>query len=76
MSDRRFFRPYQPFNYKPGACIGSLLGEPIPLNVTHVDIWQLEGKIVWHTRSGARHEMDWPSDHDILSIIVAMRISC
>ena len=73
MADRRYFTPY---SYKPGACIGSLLNVPVPVNVSHVDVWSGDGVIRWTTRSGNDHEMKWPDDGDIMPVIIAMRMSC
>jgi hypothetical protein len=72
MADHRFFSP----SSDPNKPIGTLLGVPVPVNVTIVDIWHPTGNIVWFTRTGKRHEMEWPADGDVMPIIVAMRLSC
>lgn len=52
------------------------MGERVPCNVRHVDVWEKKGKITWRTKSGGYHEMDWPADGDVMPVIIAMRISC
>jgi hypothetical protein len=77
MADHRFFLPAGAFSQrKPSESIGSLMGVTVPIHVLSIDVWDCAGKIVWHTRNGKRHEMEWPADGDVMPIIVAMRMSC
>jgi len=77
MADHRFFEPYVYIaGRNENRSIGKLMDVPVPVNVAHLNVWTGHGKIEWRTRTGGRHEMEWPADGDIMPIIVAMRMSC